>query len=284
LTLLAKLSIIGKQGTVPLLPHIGGVFMARLARQKSESGVYHIILRGINRQVIFHDEEDRLYFLRTVNRYKRKVNLKVHGWCLMNNHIHLLLGEGDEDISTSMKRMGVSIAWFYHGKYKTVGHFLQDRFKSEAVEDDSYLLTVIRYIHQNPVKAGIVEKPAEWKWSSCQRYYGETTYPPELLDSGLILNLFSTDNKEEAIKMFHAFNEFNNEDICLEDALGARLTDAESKAEIIKAIPEIEIGMIKNLPKLQRDRILARIKQIEGVSQRQAGRILDISTNIVFKA
>lgn len=93
----------------------------------------------------------------------------------MNNHVHLLLREGNEEISTTMKRIGVSFVWHYNLKYGTTGHLFQDRFKSENVETGRYLLTVIRYIHQNPVKAGIVQRPDQWKWSSCIDYYNNTS-------------------------------------------------------------------------------------------------------------
>ncbi|WP_236905052.1 transposase [Clostridium formicaceticum] len=127
--------------------------MPREAREKSETRIYHIIIRGANRQEIFHDDEDRIRFLETFEKYKNNTKMKVHGWCLMGNHAHLLLEEGSEELSVTMKRIGVSYVWYYNWKYKTTGHLFQDRFKSEKVEKDDYLLTVIRYIHQNPFPA-----------------------------------------------------------------------------------------------------------------------------------
>ncbi|WP_308160333.1 transposase [Bacillus sp. ISL-77] len=132
--------------------------MPRRARVKSGSGIYHIMLRGANRQEIFHDDADCLNFLDLLHKYKLKTKVKIYGWCLMSNHIHLLLREGNEDISTTMKRIGVSFVMYYNWKYGTSGHLFQDRFKSENVENDQYLLTVVRYIHQNPLKARIVKR------------------------------------------------------------------------------------------------------------------------------
>ena len=166
--------------------------MPRYARKKSETGIYHIIIKGINRQEIFHDDEDCLRFVETLDRYKKKFKFEVYGWCLMGNHIHLLLKEGEEEIAKTMKRIGVSFVWYYNWKYKSTGHLFQDRFKSENVETDEYLMTVIRYIHQNPVKAGIVTTSSLWKWSSCKGYYGERSYPVGLLDNEFILGLFLT--------------------------------------------------------------------------------------------
>lgn len=108
--------------------------MPRRAREKSESKIYHVMLRGANRQEIFHDEEDYLRFLETLEKLKKKAEIKVYGWCLMGNHVHLLMGEGREELSTTMKRIGVSFAWYYNWKYNTTGHLFQDRFRSEKVE------------------------------------------------------------------------------------------------------------------------------------------------------
>lgn len=257
--------------------------MQKMAGEKSESGIYHIMLRGINRQKIFHDNEDCLRFLETQDRYKKKSDIKVYGWCLMGNHVHLLLGEGREEISATMKRIGVSYAWFYNWKYNRIGHLLQDRYKSEKVESDGYLVSVVRYIHQNPVKAGIVKTPDKWEWSSCHGYYGKQYYPPLLLDSELILGMFSND-KATAIRRFIEYNGAENEDQYLGDTVGRRLTDEEAKREINKLIPGLEIPEVKNLPKAQRDEIIVKIKGIEGLSQRQAARILGISPNLIFKA
>ncbi|MDF2524712.1 MAG: hypothetical protein K0R31_2353 [Clostridiales bacterium] len=257
--------------------------MSRIARERSRSGIYHVMLRGANRQEIFHDEEDCLRFLETLERYKKKGELRVYGWCLMGNHVHLLLKEGKEELAVTMKRIGVSFAWFYNWKYKTTGHLFQDRYKSEKVESDEYLMAVVRYIHQNPVKAGIVKKPGDWKWSSCQGYYGNGNYAPTLLDSGLILGFFS-DERKMGIKGFIEFNETINEDEFLDDTVKTHLTDDEAKIEIKKVIAGYEITEIKGLPKLQRDEIVVRIKKIESLTQRQISRILGISLSLINRS
>jgi putative transposase len=252
------------------------IIVPRTARDRSSSGMYHIMLRGTNRQEIFHDDKDHDRFLETLDRYGKKRKMKVYGWCLMGNHVHLLVGEGEEDISATIKRMGISYAWFYNRKYNTIGHLFQDRFKSEKVDSDDYLMTVIRYIHQNPVKAGIVKKAAEWKWSSCCGYYGKTYYPVGLLDVDLILGMIS-EKREKAIEQFISYNELENNDTCLDDIQKARLTDIEALEEIRKIADGYEITEIKSLPKEKRELIFKAIKGIEGLSLRQAARILGVS-------
>jgi putative transposase len=257
--------------------------MPRVARDRSKSGIYHIILRGANRQEIFHDDQDCVRFLETLDKYKKKGNMKLYGWCLMGNHIHLLLAEGSEDISLTMKRIGVSYAWYYNWKYKTTGHLFQDRYRSEKVENDEYLLTAIRYIHQNPVKAKMSAKAYDWRWSSCEGYLGKPVYPASLLDSELILGMYSMDNKT-AVRKFMEYNESDNEDQCLEDNERKRWTDEEARAEIQNLITDCKLTEIKGLPKERRDKILKDIKGIEGISQRQVARIVGVSQTLVFKA
>ena len=133
-----------------------GDFMPRTARRLSNTGIYHIMVKGINRQPIFYEEEDYQRYLNTLGRTIDKSDAVILGYCLMNNHVHLLIQDCNNAIATVMKSIETSYAYWYNHKYERSGHVFQDRFKSENVEDDAYLMTVIRYIHQNPVKAGII--------------------------------------------------------------------------------------------------------------------------------
>ncbi len=139
--------------------------MVRRARERCESGVYHIVLKGINRQDIFFDEEDFQRFLNTLEKKKLENRFVVYGYCLMNNHVHILIREKNDKISRIMSRVGTSYAWWYNRKYGRSGHVFQGRYGSECVEDNTYLLTVVRYIHNNPVKAGMVKVPGDYQWS-----------------------------------------------------------------------------------------------------------------------
>lgn len=256
----------------------------REARTKSKTGIYHIIWRGANRQEIFHDDKDWIQFLDTLKRYKIKYQLAIYAWCLMGNHVHLLIKEGNEDISITMKRIGISYAKYYNWRYITTGHLFQDRFKSENVETTSYLLTVVRYIHQNPVKARIVNHAAEWKWSSCRGYYGQPVYPGNMLDCQLVLRKFSS-NIFTARARFKEFNERKNKDKCLDELLNKRrLSDEQARLEIRKQLGMVEIAQVKSLPKLERNEMLKKVKGIDGLSLRQAARILGVSLSLVYRA
>ena len=144
----------------------GGKTMPRNARLHSQSSIYHVMLRGINKQQIFYDEDDRDYFLETLKRYKHISDFKLYAYCLMGNHVHLLIGEGKERLSGIFKRIGSSFVYRYNLKYERSGHLFQDRFKSEPVESDRYFMTVLRYILQNPVAAGLCSTPSEYQYSS----------------------------------------------------------------------------------------------------------------------
>ncbi|WP_312422430.1 transposase [Anaerospora hongkongensis] len=254
--------------------------MARQAREKSKSGIYHILLRGINRQVIFEDSEDKLKFLECLCHYKTVCDYELYGYCLMDNHVHLLIRESKEDIGIIMKRIGVHYVAWYNRKYKRCGHLFQDRFQSEVVEDEAYLLVVLRYIHQNPVKAGIVEDMADYGSSS----YCEYINTSRLIDSEFILGILSKD-KEQARKSYIKFMYDTGEnDKCLEHEEHIALSDEEVRALIKKSASVDTAIEIQTMKKTKRDELLREIKKIEGISTRQIARLTGISQSVVVRA
>ena len=125
--------------------------MPRGPRKKSASGVYHIVLRGINKQTIFYDDEDREVFLNRLKIVKKDKPYKLYAFCLMSNHVHLLIKEEKEPISKIFCKVLSSYVYWYNRKYERIGNLFQDRFKSEVIGKDAHLLYAVRYIHQNPV-------------------------------------------------------------------------------------------------------------------------------------
>jgi REP element-mobilizing transposase RayT len=257
--------------------------MPRSARKRSETGIYHVMVRGINRQEIFHDDEDCQKYLETLEKIKKESSCEIYAYCLMGNHLHLLIREGKEHIEQIMKRIGISYAYWYNWKYEHFGHVFQDRYKSECVNSDGYLMTVIRYIHNNPVKAGMVKKPELYKWSSCRAYYGEKDYLPGLTQTSFALGLLSENNKA-AIKKFRQFNEMENDDRCLEDEKNVRASDEEVYKEITKMLKGKPISTLQQMERMERDRILREAKDIDGSSIRQIARITGIGYNIIIRA
>jgi putative transposase len=249
--------------------------MPRSAREKSSTGIYHVVLRGINKQSIFEDNEDRHYFLERLLTYKETSRYEIYAYCLMSNHIHLLLKEGAEDLSTVFRRIGASYVYWYNKKYNRVGHLFQDRYRSEQVETDEYLLTAMRYIHQNPTKAGIVKEIHEFPWSSFREY----NHKPAICDTKFVFSLFSKD-AQEALRLWTAFNQQTNTDRCLEYDSGGRFNDIEA-AQLIKTIANVEkAGDVKALERLKRNEVIKLLRK-KGLSIRQIARLTGLSFSII---
>jgi len=200
----------------------------------------------------------------------------------MSNHVHLLIHEKSEEINQIMKRIGASYAWWYNRKYDRTGHLFQGRYRSECVEDDEYLLTVIRYIHNNPVKAGIVGRPEDYRWSSIQAYYSRPEESIGLTDVGFILGILAKE-RTEAIYRFREHMKIKNQDICIEEEIKQRKTDSEAKAGIEALLNGDPLTVLQTVEKKERDEKLRQIKAIEGITQRQIARITGLSQNIIFK-
>ena len=245
--------------------------MPRMPRQKSESGIYHIMLRGINQQVIFENEEDYFKFIETLKDYKAVSEYKIFAYCLMSNHIHILIKVEKEDLDLIIKRIAGSYVYWYNWKYYRKGHLFQDRFKSEAVEDDSYFLTVLRYIHQNPVKASVVKKIDQYKFSSYNSYI---TNDNCIVDTEFALSMLST-------KSFIEFNNEENDDVCLDiNPKEFRINDVDA-TKILKKISNCDnLTEFQLLEKQERDKYIKIFKD-NGLSIRQISRLTGVSFGIV---
>lgn len=257
--------------------------MPRKPRQKSETGIYHAMVRGINQQDIFHDEDDFKRYLKTIKKLCIESGVSILGYCLMTNHVHLLIRERDQDVSVFMKRLGVSYAYWYNWKYERTGHVFQDRFKSEGVGSDAYLLKVIRYIHQNPVKAAIVLNPEEYQWSSCAVYYRYDGQTMDFLDTKLILSIFSEQEKE-AIVRFRNYMEECNEERCLDCRESRRVGDTEAYQIIKEIMKGRPVTVLQTMDQEGRSQILNRLRNEYGLSLRQLTRITGLPFHIVRKS
>jgi len=251
--------------------------MPRAARRKSESGIYHIILRGHNRQTVFLDNEDKIKFLETLSMYKEESRYRIYGYCLMDNHIHLLLHDQEENLGLIMRRIGSRYVYWYNYKYKRCGHLFQDRFRSEAVETDAYLLTVLRYIHNNPRKAGLVKDFSEYKWSSYNDYINNKG----ITDTDYVLGMFN-DDRMKAVEGFIELHDAQDEDKCLDIDYKIRLTDEEAR-EIIKRVCGLQSAL--DLQSFDAEKRKASIELLKkrGISTRQLVRLTGISRYFILK-
>ena len=154
--------------------------MARQQRRTSSTGIYHVMLRGINKQDVFLDNNDfdsMLSALREAQTQRDEdgtvlpeKNCTYYAYCILHNHLHLLLKEGALPLSEIMKKVQDRFVYIYNHKYERVGHLFQDRFVSEPVDDADYFHQLLRYIHRNPVKAMEATRPEDYRYSSWREY------------------------------------------------------------------------------------------------------------------
>jgi len=243
--------------------------MARLARAKSESGIYHVIVRGINRQNIFHDEEDEFAYLNRLTQYKKECGIELYAYCLMSNHVHLLLKEGEIVIGVLMKKLGISYSYRFNQKYNRSGHLFQDRFKSETVDDDSYFLTVLRYIHRNPQKAGL--QPF------IRTSYSDYAEQNGITDTAFAISLFSS--RDELLKYLNV----DDNEQCMEYDEGIHLSDRRA-SELICQIGKVNHSQeLQNIAGEKRNQILRELK-LASISVRQIERLSGINRGIVSRS
>ena len=267
--------------------------MAREARKVSESGIYHVMIRGINRQTIFEDREDEEKYLELLQIYRKRCGFALYGYCLMGNHVHLLIKEAahpsvistngsdleigpGEPLENVFKRIGVSYVTYFNRKYKRVGHLFQDRYKSEPVETDAYLLMALRYIHRNPVKAGICEKPEAYAASSFREYINGNGR--KLTETEFVLGMIT---KDQLIEYTGQATEDHFLD--MEEAEDRPMTDVEAKTAMRQLTGCASATEFQKLKKSDKDGFFRKLRQA-GLNISQIGRITGYSRQVIYRA
>jgi len=158
-----------------------------------EGALYHLTVRGNNREPIFGDDTDRQQYLRLLKRYKDRFRFTLHAYALMTNHVHVILEPaGGTTVSRIMQCLTITYTKYFNRRYGRVGHVFQGRFHSRLIEKDTYLLVASRYVHLNPVRAKIVRHPADFPWSSYRAYRSPLDNPLQLVDASDVLALFGS--------------------------------------------------------------------------------------------
>ncbi len=261
--------------------------MGRNIRNKADSKIYHIVMKGNNGQQIFFDGEDYERFLSVLSECKKTDKFSLYAYCLMGNHIHLLLKEGKAELGLVMKRITTKYVYWYNRKYSREGHLFQGRYKSECVENEEYFFTAVRYIHQNPIKAGLCEKAEDYAYSSFNEYFydikkehkqgaelicAQYSEPVPLCSVNAVFKIIEKE-------CFYEYNIAENKDTCLE-ADAVRLNDVKA-TEIIKSITGQDNP--SDLQKLSPERQRECITQLRaaGLSIRQICRLTGVSFGVV---
>lgn len=275
--------------------------MARPLRIEFPNALYHVTSRGNERKPIYKRDNDRLHFLDILSDTRDRFNWIVHAYCLMDNHYHLLIETPDSNLSGGMRQLNGVYTQSFNRAHRRVGHVLQGRFKAILVQKEGHLLEVARYIVLNPVRAGAVEKPEKWRWSSHHGTAGLRKAHP-CLSVDWMLSQFGK-QKRHAQKRYRAFvrEGVGAESIWEETrgliALGddgfiklisTHLQGAEelkefSRAQRFVARPELEamFGGVSN--KVDRNLIMVKAVRNHGYSQKEVALYLGLHYSTVSR-
>ena len=232
--------------------------MARKPRIHYEGALYHVTVRGNNRSFIFRSKDNKKTYKKIIAKYKKRYCFKCYAYCVMDNHAHLLIEVADIPLSKIMQGIQQVFTQYYNRRNNTTGHVFEQRYKCLLCDKDAYLLSLIRYIHQNPVRAHLTDA-INYKWSSHREYIGI----PELADTHFPLSLFDS-HKKKAIKRYLAFMDepetkvigsMNKEEDEIEETINIKGNPKVASDTLIKMIEKatnIEIDKIKGNSKSKR--------------------------------
>lgn len=217
------------------------------------------------------DDQDRSKMVDTLRRYSDELDVEIVSYCLMDNHIHLLL-RTKEDAALFIKKLASSYVYYFNHKYDRIGHLFQDRYKSEPVETEEYLLTVARYILQNPDKAGICAAD-QYEWSN----WREVETGHGFCNTQLLCDCIGD---RQALT---AFCRATCDDKCMDTGEKKILKDSDALLALRKICGTQETSKVARLPKSERDLILRKAKRA-GLSVRQISRLTGVDRNTVQRA
>ena len=245
-----------------------GEFMPRTKRIFSPSGYMHLILRGVGKQIIFEDSADRRYFIKLLKHYSAENETTILAYCLMDNHVHLLIHNTVGKTSFMMRRLETSYAVYFNQKYERTGHLFQNRYLNENIENTGQLLRVFRYILNNPAKAGICS-PFSYEWSSYHLYENDASFvdvSPIKKEIGSLSNLRAFLNESNT-------DEFREAEI--------RLRNDEWAKKVLRETLQTENGYcLQNLNRAERNKALHKLKAA-GLTLRQIERLTGISKSVI---
>lgn len=237
--------------------------MARPLRIAYPGAYYHVTSRGNEQKDVFKSRRDREKFLEYLASATERYGAAIHAYCLMSNHYHLLLETPEGNLSQIMRHINGAYTTYFNIKRKRAGHLFQGRFKAILVEADEYALELSRYIHLNPVRVGMADKPREYPWSSFQSYIGQGKVP-DWLKTNFILGYFGK-NKLEAGKKYSVFVEEligTEYDSPLLDAIGTAILGSPG---FVESVMETHVGkreLSRDLPALRQLTIRPTLESI----------------------
>ncbi len=238
--------------------------MARALRIEFPGAFYHITSRGNEKKDIFRSRKDRERFLFYLESAAERYGAVVHTYCMMTNHYHLLMETTRGNLSEIMQYVNGAYTTYFNVKRKRSGHLFQGRFKSIVVDADEYAMELSRYIHLNPVRAGIVGKPHDHEWSSYRAYIGNSV-TPDWLKTEFILSGFGGESRE---KNYRAFVENHLETVYASPLQGVIASTILGTPEFVAHISEQHLNAQKPDRSVPAVRALSRPLPIEGLIQK----------------
>jgi REP element-mobilizing transposase RayT len=249
--------------------------MPRIARRKSISNIYHVMIRGINRQNIFEEDEDRLCFMKILDHCKEISGFRLYAFVLMSNHVHLLIEPSGEALNAVFTRIETRYAMWFNRKYQRTGYLFQNRFRSEAVETEQYFMTVLRYILQNPMKAGMENRPGSYRWSS---YLAYEKGKGAVTDTQYALGLFGS--KEILLEYI---GQSNDDSVMDEEDFDRLLQDKQIRKKMLQITKCASASAFQQLERPLQKKYAAQM-YLSGLSLGQISRFTGIAKTTVFKA
>ncbi len=255
--------------------------MSRVPREVSESPYYHVLVRGNGKQRIFLDDEDKEKILQIFKKYSDVDLLKLIAYCILDSHAHFLLKIEKYNLSTIMKKVNITYAYYYNCKYDRTGHVFYDRFKSACISDQEYILPVIRFIHNDPINDGIVQKHDAYKWSSYKDYV-EPNNDTFIFYKKIILSQFDS-NTREAVHKFKVYTKTENKDLFLDvkDSIENKINAILETYLAKNNIKLSELGYKQNKP--HRTHLVLMLKNTDKLSIRKIGEVLQLNRGVVYK-
>jgi len=251
--------------------------MPRKPRTLSSTGIYHIILRAVNQHIIFEEDSDYQKFLFILSDCKKKYDIDIFAYCLMNNHIHLLIHIPDDKLASFFQSLGTRFVRWYNNKYLRSGHLFQERFYSSVVESEQAYLSTLIYIHNNPVKANMCRYASEYRWSSINAYLGAEN---PLINASFSYNIAGS--KDSLLHYFAKEADSPENSLFENDHREANHFFTDEKAlDIFKSITHLSSASdVITLEKVKRNEYVRLLKK-EGLTIKQIARVMDISGTTV---
>lgn len=250
--------------------------MPRHAREIGSSSVFHVVSRGCSRQIIFEDDNDRAFFMTRLRTCLKSCDGVLLCWCLMDNHFHLLVKMENGRLSDFMHHLLSGYAGYFNRLHGRSGPLFEGRFKSEPVDTDSYFLDVVRYIHRNPVKAGI-SRGLSYSWSS---YDILAASDASWRDGSFVVEIFGG---AEQFKKFHLVENEGAHVMDVSQRVRRLFSDREALSVAKSALEGADPGLLKGCDRRVRDSGVAKLKGA-GLTVRQIQRITGISLGTISRA